>query len=184
MQYACLRIGARSVLVDAVEYFHLEAQKPIADEPDQEASSLVWKLVYGAFLVQPDEDPAKAVERLVSYKGCGFGRVTSEGTCRLALLRDIEIFDSWAGAGYPQFPCAVLLWTEDEIPPSWRFALTLFPRFVNEMDALSNTLNRPGVLAIKGEEKSARKFLNPEPPDGWRLLIKRDRALRTAARCR
>lgn len=58
----------------------------------------------------------------------------------------------------------------------------MFPRFESQMDPLTNTLNRPGILALKGEEKRAVRQLNPDPAAAdWRSFIKPERVSKLAA---
>lgn len=172
MQYAVVEMSAGNVLLDAMEFTTLQAGKPVDDEPADE-TAFRWHVAYGAFWPQPYKDPATVAAELLTYQGAAFGRITREGTCRLSEVRAIELAGMVRVGHSVRYPCAVLIGTIDEIPPSNRFALTLFPRFTSQMDPLTNTLNRPGVLALKGEEKRAMRQLNPDPGAvDWRSFIK------------
>jgi hypothetical protein len=103
-------------------------------------------------------DPDEATKELLSYQGTGFGRITDVGTCRISQARAIELL----GLRFP--------------PAKAHRALALFPRFREQMSALDNTLNRTGILAVKGEEKRAVRHLNTGPGAvDWRSFIDRAR---------
>ena len=98
------------------------------------------------------------------------------------LVRAIELFGLARIGHSVRLACAALIGTVDEIPSAKHFALSLFPRFVSQMTPLDNTLNRPGILALKGEEKRAVRHLNPDPAAAdWRSFIKPERVSQLAA---
>jgi hypothetical protein len=186
MQFALIA-GAddRSVIIDAVEHACLEDyETPVPDEAVDE-SAFVWKVAYGAFLPQPGSDTDIVAARMQSLAGCAFGRITANRTCRLSELRAIELFPVLRRGHSVYLPCAALIGTTDEIPPAnRRGALAFFPRFVEQMDVLTNILNRPGILAIKGEVEKARKVVNPDPEAcDWRQFIDARRVEHIAASC-
>jgi hypothetical protein len=74
----------------------------------------------------------------------------------------------------------VVLHTIEDIPPASKFGLTLFPLF-DDLDILTNVLNRPGLFCIKGEDRRARKALS-EGAD-WCQFISGQRAIYTAGQC-
>jgi hypothetical protein len=172
------------VIVDAFEYAFLSNHTtPVPDETVDE-NAFVWKVAYGAFLPQPDGDADALTAKMRSYEGCAFGRITPHRTCRVSEVRAMELLPAMRQARSIYLPCAVLIGTIDEIPPSNRKpALPLFPRFA-DMDVLTNILNRPGILAIKGEVQKARGALNPDPSAcDWRDFIDTRRAARIAESC-
>ncbi len=186
MQFALIEVDDdRYVIVDAFENACLGDYKaPLPDETCDE-NTFLWKVAYGAFLPQPDSDADELAAKIQSFEGCAFGRITRDRTCRLSEVRAIELFPAKRRGQSIYLPCAVLIGTIDEIPPADRKpALPLFPRFVEQMDALTNILNRPGILAIKGEVQAARKALNPDPSAcDWRDFIDFHRAERIAESC-
>lgn len=191
MQYALIEIQDRPILIDANEYgaLNLLRETPVIDEPVDEGA-LVWKLVYGSFKPNRDRDAEEALGAMREQMGVAWGRIIArDGLCRWAEVKDVETFEPIRrGHAMPaghaaDVPVAVLLATRDEIPPADEQGLTLFPRYASQMDPLTNVLNRPGLLCLKGEEKRVRKQLNPLPPEDWRSLIDRERAVRTAGKC-
>ena len=177
MQFAVIEpMPDRRTIIDALELAALERRQSITDEPADE-SAFVWRIAYGQFLPQPFRDSQEAAAELQTYQGAAFGRITEKFTCRLSEVRAVELFPLVMVGHSARFPCAVLIGTIDTIPPSHASAaLALFPRFTSDMGPLDNTLNRPGVLALKGEEKRAVAKLNPDPSKiDWRTLIDRKR---------
>ena len=191
MQYALMRTGIERrpwVLLDAVELGHLESQRqPVEDEANLQNE--IWKLAYGAMMWSPDKldspelthaDQRLVMDKLTALFGHAFIRLTEDGWYRTSLVQDIEFFPRLPGKTR-HVGVAVLIKTVEEIPRSDQFGLTMFPRYGN-LDILSNILNRPGLLCLKGEERRAIPRLNPDP-SGWRDLIDADRAIRTAYKC-
>jgi hypothetical protein len=186
MQFALIEVSDdRSVIIDALENACLDNfPTPVPDEAVDE-SAFVWKVAYGAFLPQPASDTGAMAARMQSLAGCAFGRITANRTCRVSEVRALELFPALRRGHSVSLPCAVLIGTTDDIPPANRKgALAFFPRFISQMDVLTNILNRPGILAIKGEVEEARHVLNPNPEAGdWRQFIDAARAARIAASC-
>jgi hypothetical protein len=103
--------------------------------------------------------------------------------CRCSEIRDIRFFSSLPWGARQCYPFAALFGSLEEIPSSSHFALTLFPRY-GGMDVVTNILNRPLVVAIKGEEKGAVTFLNPDcEAVPWERFINEDRAKSIGRKC-
>jgi hypothetical protein len=187
MQYALVDRGdGKRVIVDAVEYVCLSHYAMNEDAIKDEAvddSLFVWKVVYGAIVGQPNIPCEKLLEYFMGFKGCGFGRIV-DGVCCISEVRDFVTLEPRTIGIHQYFfiPVAVLLGTTEQIPPiSKGRALTLFPRFTPKMKPLTNVLNRPGILCIRGEERHAK----PDPDaDEWKNHIKPDRAIKAALACR
>ena len=88
MQFAMINTKTHPILLDAVEWQFIKNKTPLEDEPVHE-DAFSWHIVYGAFL--PLEWPTHSAEYLKTIEGCGFGRITDDGKCRMAELRKIEI---------------------------------------------------------------------------------------------
>jgi hypothetical protein len=100
--------------------------------------------------------------RFLTFQKCGFGRVTPERICRWLEVRAIQLYDSVQSGNFIYIPCAVLFGIIEEIPPANRkWALTMFPRYVDQMDVLTNIINRRGIL-IKGEQRTQNLNLDDD----------------------
>ena len=192
MQYALIAAdpeGQSHFLVDASELALLnEAGIEIASITDEapDESAFVWRVVYGALMPSPLHADADPIARMQSALGCGFGRIVTEPTlaCRVSEIRDIEIFPAIQKGLALHYPIAALIGTIEIIPAPERFGLTRFPRYIQEMDVLTNVINRSFLLSLKGEEERAIPALNPlTASQVWRKFIKAERATEIAWKC-
>lgn len=174
-------------LMDASEYVALNAYVERRVMPSLEVcdeSVFVWRVVYGAAMASPLHAPDDLVAAIMATRSCAYGRLAGRdpATCRLSELRDIEFFAPIAAGKSIKHPFAALLGTIEDIPKPERQALTLFPRY-SSMDVLTNVINRPFLLAVKGEEGRAGGTLKGDT-ETWRAFIRPDRVAPIAAKCR
>ena len=175
MQFAVIhaREGSNPRLVSGLEYA-LVTQQPAVKDEEPDETALRWKVAYGRFFPNPDEDAADAARQIAELNGSAFGCFFPGPVCRWSEMRDIEFIGEPIAGRPGGFAIAVLLGTLEEIPRRGQ-ALCFFPRYTN-LDPLTNIVNRPGILAIRGLAHDGA-----EPPEDWRKLIDRRRAARIAA---
>jgi hypothetical protein len=192
VQYALMPVpDGRLILVDATEYLvlsGLEADSdPVLDEPVDEAK-FTWRVVYGSLMPSPLHPGCDVVDTMMHLRGCGFGRLVSVREpapfCRVSEVRDIRIFEATARGKSVCYPVAALVGTVEVLPKAHKQALTMFPRY-HGMDVLTNVVNRPFLIALKGEEQRGTKAINVAP-DGadWAQFVNEDRAKSIALKCR
>jgi hypothetical protein len=192
VQYALMPVpDGRHILVDAAEYLVLSGLdancEPVLDEPVDEAK-FTWRVVYGSLMPSPLHLDCDVVGTMMGLCGCAFGRLVSvrepAPTCRVSEIRDIKIFEATARGRTVSYPVAALIGTVEAIPKAHKQALTMFPRY-RGMDVLTNVINRPFLMALKGEEQRGTKAINAVP-DGadWAQFVNEARAKSTALKCR
>ena len=117
MQFAVIhaREGSNPRLVSGLEYALMTRQPAVKDEKPDEAA-LHWKVAYGRFFPNPDEDAADAARQIAELKGSAFGCFFPGTVCRWSEMRDIEFIGEPIAGRPGGFAIAVLLGTLAEIP--------------------------------------------------------------------
>lgn len=154
------------------EDFHLGTSvADVCHEPEEEHVSLA--VVYGAFQVNPDRDIDDECQELLQQRGCGFGFLR-DLECNVFCLVDIELHKDRMLPHYRNIPFAALVALPDcmVVGDSKTQALTGFVRYSDQMDPLTNIFYRPGLLAMKSQEKRIREELTK---DNWKQFIDLER---------
>ncbi len=192
MQYVLVKpskLGRPWALVDGRELDQLQSGVQPELE-DKRPGVEMWKVAYGAMRWPPDDEAWKgqttqsedlqSIEKFGKLLGLAFCRLTERQTFRLSLVQDIQFFPHLPGLSR-HVGLAVLLKTREQIPPDSQPGLTLFPHY-DDLDPLTNIINRPALLCLKGEERKARKALAKDQ-SRWRDFIDAERAIETAYKC-
>lgn len=199
MQYAIMKLtDDKNVLIDAGELFAfhgaLESNDPssfvIDEEPNEDLCKL--HLVYGIYKPQPDEKfPRSEVIRHAKDAVNKWLVHLDKDKCVYLGIEDIVIHDQpllkkcncHNSCSKPHksddlvFSALLSLPEDVAIGDKSSFALTAFLRYREQMDVLTNMLNRLGLFAFKAEE---RRYKGELTEDNWKGRIDPKRAYSAA----
>lgn len=176
MQYALFKIDEQMLLLDANEYFALKNHgDQIADVAEDE-DSMPLKIVYGSYKPQRGCDEDTAVMDMAKIKGYALGHVV-DSACRAIELCDFIAYAPLRRGQAVDIPFAALVRTHVELPSGDAQAVTAFARYGAQMTPGTNILNRPGLFALKAQERRIRTEVSRE---NWRGFADEQRALRAA----
>jgi hypothetical protein len=186
MQYAVMDSPnlPRPIILDANEYLHItNAKYPREEVPGTNArTARVPRLVYGMLLwARPKDDYTEeyaqhVIEFFQQMRGVEFATITYDSRVQWSNVADFELFPCPGMAG--RAGMIALIKTSLEIPAK-SFGITMFPRR-EDIDILSDVLNRPGLFCAKREDVRARKKLAGCDGACWRQFIDWGRARRVA----
>jgi hypothetical protein len=186
MQYAIFSGMGQDLVIDAMElamlyeFFDqgdpsLAAEDLIADVLCDEADFSL-KLFYGYYRPQPGISMAQAKVDAVAHLGANHGTIRRR-ECHPLELCDLEMGEPVGTNKNFRIPVAALIASKIE-KPKGSFALTAFLRYAN-IAALDNAFNRPGLYALKAQEKRGIKEITR---GNWRAMIDRERMVRIGSK--
>ena len=202
MQYAYMQFTKdRNFLVDARELRYIEQIMDAEDRqraaelsdtaPSEEKGDYRLAVVYGCYMPQadlnfPTNEKVRQVEEAV-----GFAMVTvQDAEVRYLTIEAVKVFDNplISTCGHSKelhrsqnigFAALVQIPKEMVIGSASTQAVSAFLRYKEQMDLMSNVLNRKGVFALKAEEKRIPKGITLTK-ENWLNYLDVNRALKTA----
>jgi hypothetical protein len=178
MQYALFPINEdrKMVLLDINEYAALDEHHDTIQDLEEDETTMALKIVYGSYKPLPGVDAEKAVSDITEIKGYELGHIDDK-TCRAIEFCDFHSYDPIYRGKALDIPFAALIRTHIEIPSGKTQAVTAFVRYKTQMSPATNILNRPGLFAIKAQEKRVTDI----DQQNWHTHIDEERMLRSAA---
>lgn len=190
MQYAIMKVTTESgvdadLLIDANEVQTLEIFKDTFQELPMPSEECPLFVCYGSYMPQPGIGADDALGHLLEARGYWLGHVHRDRGHGIG-FHDVLAYASVAYASEKQgkainIPFAAAIQAEDEvidrIGGTSTQAVTAFLRYSTQMDALTNVLNRPGIIALKGIERRVTGVITEE---NWQTFVDEERAKRTA----
>ena len=180
MQYAVIELAESARrLIDIHEYQALQAHLDKIKDVEEDEASMTIKIVYGAYKVQPGHNgnATAALEEMGRSKGFRLGHVKGDA-CRAIELCDFVAYDPLVQGHALSIPFAALVRTHVEMPTSGKQAVTAFLRYLDQMTPADNVLNRPGLFAMKTQER--RIHGAPITRENWMQFADEERAIRAA----
>lgn len=138
-----------------------------------------FKVVYGSYKSQPGFSADVAITNIGLSTGYALGHVKDK-ECRALELCDVITFTPLQRGKALDIPFAALIRTHIDMPSGDTQAVTAFLRYATQMTPATNILNRPGLFAIKAQERRIRV---PVTHENWRGFVDEarvDRAARNA----
>lgn len=177
MQYALFPINKdrKMVMLDINEYAALDAHHDNIEDIVEDETTMELKIVYGSYKPSPGMDADSAVIDITEMKGYELGHIDDK-TCRAIEFCDFQAYAPIYRGKALDIPFAALIRTHVEIPSGKTQAVTAFIRYKTQMSPATNILNRPGLFAIKAQEKRGTSF----DQQNWRTYIDEERMHRCA----
>jgi hypothetical protein len=154
MHYALFQIGLdKKGIMDVHEYSALHTFRDAIQDVDEPEESMPLKIVYGSYKPQPEHRDVDVIRtHMEQSRGFRLGHVMADG-CRAIELCDFFAFEPLRRGLALDVPFAALIRTHVEMPTGDRQAVTAFLRYAEQMTPATNILNRPGVFALKAQER-------------------------------
>lgn len=185
MQYALTKFSNRAIahrLLDVCEATYLGLEKRTGkvqvDRPDTVGfDTAPLRLVYGAFLPNPETDEGAATDLLGDLDG-NILQVSLPGRVTYLGLEEIAPEAAVRFGGKYYVPFGALIRTRIPFADDLgQYAVTAYP-YCDEESPEDNVVRREGILALKSEE---RRFMKRISPKNWRQWVDVAQVRRAAA---
>lgn len=180
MQYALIEVkeGVRR-LVAASELAVLHQPNASVADGVKPPENGPFFIAYGCYMPQPDKSVEQAENDLNAAADHWLGFIANE-QCNVIAFHEVENLPPRRLGRQLRIPFAALIQADDavleQVRSGGRSAVTAFIRYSADMDALTNVLNRPGIIAFKGLERRRGEVTKTQ----WRGLADAERAVRVA----
>jgi hypothetical protein len=150
MQYSKINVIDRQIIVDKREGIFINSfliKKEIPRIFDFNEETIIKNIVYGAVLHNP------GIESIDFHNWLGylFAYSVEDGLCMLSIT-DIHVTATMVSGGLTFTPFAAIVESDRELIVTETEGLSAFLRY-NDMDIITNILNRDGIYAIREVEK-------------------------------